>query len=142
MQLINMVASATPQQKKILKWITAGVILTMFLCIFLASTVTVQADAFESVKNGFLDLYKKIGYVVTALAVVCLGLSAFKWLLGGSSEQEKLQAKKWFISIIIGLCVYWGAFVIVNTVQNLMMDAGVDTQLNVPWSNMPEADLE
>lgn len=118
--------------------IIAGTVLAVaVLVLFITGTDAYASDGgvFDSLRTGFIDIYKKIGLVVTAVAVVAIGICAFKWVLG-TDPQTVHQAKQWLLYILIGLALYWLAFAIVNTVQSIVVNSGIADDLNAdPWAS-------
>ena len=72
----------------------------------------------NKIKGGFFSIYNTIGAILTAVAVVCIGIAAFKWISGDPDSAR--QGKKAVISIAIGIALFWLAELIVVSIQNMV----------------------
>ena len=98
----------------------------MFAVFYFMSVNTLAApgdDIFDAVGDKFKSIYTSIGVVVTSLAGVALAICAFRWILGTDPTSVRM-AKQWMLNIIIGLAVYWLAFLIINTVRSITSGYG------------------
>lgn len=111
--------TATPTQKRIAVLVTAGTILTMFLMMFLFGNVQAYADVFDVIHDKFAYIYTRISVVITGVAVVAIAICALRWVFDPDPGSKRM-AKQWLLSIVIGLALYWGAWLIINFVRDAM----------------------
>lgn len=122
----------TKKQRILTSLVLIGTVAVCMFAVFYFTSVTTLAagDIFEAVGDKFKQIYTSIGIVVTSLAGVALAVCAFKWILGTDPNSTKM-AKQWMLNIIIGLAVYWLAFLIINTVKSITSGYGPEI-LNQP----------
>ena len=77
-----------------------------------------SSELVTKITSEFDSIYTQLGTVLTSVAVVAIGICAFKWFSG--DQQSARAAKSWMLYICIGIAVFWLAKVIVNTVENMV----------------------
>lgn len=114
--------SCTPKQKRLIALVLVGLTGLLMLCMFYfggfeALAAGETGELFTEVGNKFKSIYTGLSVVITALAGIAIAICAVKWIVGGTSATR--EARQWLIYIVIGLALYWLAFLIISTIQKL-----------------------
>ena len=70
-------------------------------------------------------------YLVVPLATISIAVAGFRMIVGGDKPGERDKAKEIMLSVVIGIVVAFGAWLIINTVLKFLV-AGNDGNFNPP----------
>ncbi len=76
-----------------------------------------MTSLFQALAKVIMDIYYNSRYLLGAIAILCLGICAFKYVRA-DNQQEVAKVKNWAIGIIVGMVIYFLAPFVVRTISS------------------------
>lgn len=109
----------TPDRKRKMILVAAGIAVALCILTFFAMQYLGYADVFDNINTTFNEIYTKLGIILTSVAMVAIGICAFKWIFSSDPASVR-SAKTWLFGIICGVAIFWLARVIVDTIKTMV----------------------
>ena len=91
----------------------------------------IHMDVFDNIAAVLNSFYSKLLIIAVPVAVLAIAFCAFKMFLASDPQSVK-SAKNWLITIAIGLLIILAAPALVNTIQSLLVDGGLNGTTTSP----------